>query len=85
MTRLSFAFAVVLWHDGAVQRPAQHHTHRRKTEMARKKSTMKKVGDTLRGAASSVANAIGMGGKKKSGKKKTARKTTKKKTAARSK
>ena len=53
--------------------------------MAKKKSTMKKVGDTLRGAASSVANAIGMGSKKKSGKKKTARKTTKKKTAARSK
>ena len=50
--------------------------------MARKKSTMKKVGDTLRGAASSVAKAIGMGGKKKSGKKKAAKKTTKKKSAA---
>ncbi len=48
--------------------------------MARKKSTMKKVGDTLRCAASSVANAIGLGGKKKSGKKKTAKKTPRKTT-----
>jgi hypothetical protein len=38
--------------------------------MAKRKSTLKRVGDTVKGAAKSVAEALGMGGKKKSGAKK---------------
>ena len=53
--------------------------------MAKKKSTMKRVGDSVRGAAKSVAKALGMGGKKKGGAKKRAGKKggTKRATAKR--
>ena len=53
--------------------------------MAKKKSTMKKVGDTVKKAAKSVASALGMSKKKGGAKKGGAKKSTSRKTAAKKK
>jgi len=50
--------------------------------MAKKKSTMKKVGDSIKKTASSVAKALGMSKKKKSGAKKGAKKSGAKRSMA---
>ena len=53
--------------------------------MAKKKTTMKKVGDSMKKAANSVASALGMSKKKGGAKKGGAKKSTSRKATAKKK